>query len=73
MLPGERTVMAMVGRVEARFRLRVGRPPLRLRHDTDRCCRELIRQLDDAGYCLNNVPLGQAIALLDREMRQEGR
>jgi hypothetical protein len=55
--PGSRTVVVTLGSPLARMRLRVGRPPPRLRQDTDRCCRELIKGLDGAGYTINGKPL----------------
>jgi len=72
LLPGEamgagsRTVV--IGLPGARMRLRVGRPSPRLRQDTDRCCRALIRAVDDAGYTINGKPLLPTLTKLRRQV-----
>jgi hypothetical protein len=67
MSPGERTVVAFCS-PQARFRLRVGRPPPRLRQDTDRCCRELIKAVDEAGYTLGGRTVRAAIQEIERSV-----
>jgi hypothetical protein len=68
--PGSRMVVWQAAE-GVRFRLRVGRPPLRLRHDTDRCCRELIRRVERAGYTLNGIPLREAFARIAENLAAE--
>jgi hypothetical protein len=67
--PGSCTVVWQAA-AGVRFRLRVGRPPVRLRHDTDRCCRELIRRVERAGYTLNGIPLREAFARIAETGRE---
>jgi hypothetical protein len=67
--PGSRMVVWQAAE-GVRFRLRVGRPPLRLRHDTDRCCRELIRGVERAGHTINGIPLSKAIRLVTQMQRE---
>ena len=75
LLPGEvmgagsRTVV--IGLPSARMRLRVGRPSPRLRQDTDRSCRELIKVLAAAGYTLGGKTIRAAIKELSRHVGQE--
>ncbi len=66
--PGQRTVVIKCGSPVTRMRLRVGRPPLHLRQDTDRCCRELIGRVDAAGYTLGGKRLLAALAELRRHL-----
>jgi hypothetical protein len=68
MRPGECTVVIKCGSPVTRMRLRVGRPPLHLRQDTDRCCRELIGRVDAAGYTLGGKRLLAALAELRRHL-----
>jgi hypothetical protein len=68
--PGSRTVVLRTATPGLRFRLRVGRPLLRLRHDTDRCCRELIRGVERAGHTINGIPLSKAIRLVAHMQRE---
>ena len=74
LLPGEamgagsRTVV--IGLPGARMRLRVGRPSPRLRQDTDRCCRELIKAVDAAGYTLGGKTIMATIQEARRALRE---
>jgi hypothetical protein len=74
LLPGEaigagsRTVV--IGLPGARMRLHVGRPSPRLRRDTDRSCRELIKAVDAAGYTLGGKPIRAAIQEMRRALRE---
>ena len=62
MQAGDHTVVAVMAKSPLmRFRIRVGRPPARLRHDTDRCCWQLVQRLDEAGLTLNGMPITTAI------------
>jgi hypothetical protein len=63
--PGSHTVVVPCGSPLVRMRFRVGRPPSRLRQNTDRCCRALIRCLDEAGYTLN----GKRVLAVIKEMK----
>ena len=68
MRPGSHTVVARCGSPLVRMRVRVGCPPARLRRDTDRCCEDLLRRLDAAGFTISDMQLGEVLA----QLRQEG-
>ncbi len=68
MEPGQHTVVVLCGSPLVRMRVHVGRPPLRLRQDTDRCCRELIQALDAAGCRINGKQLLPTITELSRDV-----
>jgi hypothetical protein len=57
---GERMVVAFCS-PSARLRLRVGRPPPRLRQDTDRTCLALIKAVDEAGCTLGGKTVRAAL------------
>jgi hypothetical protein len=71
MAPGSHTVVMSCGLASARMRLRVGRPPPRLRRDTDRCCQELIKAVEEAGYTLGGKTIRAAIKELSRHVGEK--
>ena len=71
MTPGSHTVVISCGLASARMRLRGGRPPPRLRQNTDRCCEELIKAVDEAGYALGGKTIRAAIKELSQHVGEK--
>jgi hypothetical protein len=66
--PGLCVLVIRLGSPLVRLRVRVLRPPLRLRQNTDRCCRELVRLLDASGHTINGEPIGVLVEELSRDI-----